>query len=79
MVRFYKVILLFLIIFTYPAYGTSTSVSSSCLNATSYNFDKYTYDPDFTIKLSSNTINPDLKFKELASKVGACILFQLVF
>mgnify|MGYP006141768175 CR=1 FL=1 len=71
-----KIVLLLLIIFTYPAYGTSISVSVNCLNATSYNFDEYSYDPDFKIKFNSYAINPDYIVKVLATKVGADIVLE---
>ena len=72
--QLFKVILI--IIFTYPAYSASISVNSSCINATSYNFDAYSYNPDFKIVFSSYVINPDYKFKELTSKVGADVVFE---
>jgi hypothetical protein len=76
LVRFYKVILLFLIIFNYPAHATSVSVSPSCLNASQYNFDKFISDPDYIVSFTSNTTNADYIFRELASKVGADIVFK---
>ena len=77
MVNFNKVVLFISLIFTYPAFGISVSVSSNCDDgAILYNFDKYAYDPDIKIKFSSYEINPDYKFKEVTSKVVADIVFE---
>ena len=66
MVNFNKVVLFISLIFTYPAFGISVSVSSNCDDgAILYNFDKYAYDPDIKIKFSSYEINPDYIFKEV--------------
>ena len=66
MVNFNKVVLFISLIFTYPAFGISISVSSNCNNgAIPYNFDKFAYDPDIKIKFSSYAYNPDYIFKEV--------------
>ena len=64
MTPLYKVILFISLIFTYPAFGISISVSSNCNNgAIPYNFDKFAYDPDIKIKFSSYAYNPDYIFQ----------------
>ncbi|MDA8905239.1 hypothetical protein N9I58_02110 [Candidatus Thioglobus sp.] len=74
MVQFYKVI--FLIIFTYPAFGISVSVNSNCDNAIPYNFDQFAYDSDFVIQFNPYGINADYIFKVLPSKDGADVVVQ---
>ena len=66
MVNFNKVVLFISLIFTYPAFGISISVSSNCNNgAIPYNFDKFAYDPDIKIKFSPYVYNPDYIFKKV--------------
>jgi hypothetical protein len=77
MFHLYKVILFISLIFTYPAFGVSISVSSICDNrAMPYNFSQYSYDPDITIKFSSYATNPDFTFKEVMSKVDSDIVLE---
>ena len=77
MVHFYKVILFISLIFTYPAFGISVSVSSNCGDgAILYNFDNYAYDPDIKIKFSSYEINPDYIFKEVQIEKDAAIVIK---
>jgi len=77
MINFYKVILFFSLLFTYPAFGISVSVSSNCNNgAISYNFDEYAFNPILKVKFSSYAINPDYLFKELTSKYDADIVVE---
>ena len=77
MVNFNKVVLFISLIFTYPAFGISISVSSNCNNgAIPYNFDKFAYDSDIKIKFSSYAINPDYTFKEVTSKYVADIVVE---
>ena len=77
MVNFNKVVLFISLIFTYPAFGISISVSSNCNNgAIPYNFDEFAYDSDIKIKFSSYAINPDYLFKELTSKYDADIVVE---
>ena len=77
MVNFNKVVLFISLIFTYPAFGISISVSSNCNNgAIPYNFDKFAYDSDIKIKFSSYAINPDYTFKEVTSKYAADIVVE---
>mgnify|MGYP000666276304 CR=1 FL=1 len=66
MVNFNKVVLFISLIFTYPAFGISISVSSNCNNgAIPYIFDQFAYDSDIKIKFSSYAYNPDYIFKEV--------------
>ena len=77
MVNFNKVVLFISLIFTYPAFGISVSVSSNCDDgAILYNFDKYAYDPDIKIKFSSYEINPDYRFKEVQIEKDADIVIK---
>ena len=77
MVNFNKVVLFISLIFTYPAFGISISVSSNCDNGgIPYNFSQFSYDPDITIKFSSYAINPDFTFKEVTSKYVADIVVE---
>ena len=77
MVNFNKIVLFISLIFTYPAFGISVSVSSNCGDgAIQYNFDKYAHDVDITIKFSSYAINPDYTFKEVTSKYFADIVVE---
>ena len=49
-------------------------ISSNCNNgATPYNFDKFSYEPNFKIKINSYAFNPDFVFKELKKKNDADI------
>ena len=73
MVRFYKVI--FLIIFTYPAFGLTVSVNSVCSDTSqSYNFNSYDYNPDFKIRISSFSYQPDYVFVQVLNKDNADIV-----
>ena len=77
MVNFNKIVLFISLIFTYPAFGISISVSSNCNNgAIPYNFDEFAYDSDIKIKFSSYAINPDYTFKEVTSKYVADIVVE---
>ena len=77
MVNFNKVVLFISLIFTYPAFGISISVSSNCdSGAIPYNFSQFSYDPDITIKFSSYAINSDYTFKEVTSKYVADIVVE---
>ena len=77
MVNFNKVVLFISLIFTYPAFGISISVSSNCNNgAIPYNFDKFAYDPDIKIKFSSYAYNPDYIFKEVQIEKDADIVIK---
>ena len=76
MVYFYKVILFISLIFTYPAFGISVSVSSNCDNRSiPYNFDKYSFDSDIKIKFSSYD-NSDYIFKEVQMEKNADIVIK---
>ena len=77
MVNFNKVVLFISLIFTYPAFGISVSVSSYCGDgAILYNFDNYAYDPDIKIKFSSYAYNPDYIFKEVQIEKDADIVIK---
>ncbi len=77
MVQFYKIILLISLIYTYPAFGISVSVSSNCQNgAIQYNFNNYSVYPDIKIKFSSYAYNPDYIFKEVIGKHDADIVVE---
>ena len=77
MVNFNKVLLFISLIFTYPAFGISISLSSNCNNgAIPYNFAKFAYDPDIKIKFSSYAYNPDYIFKEVIGKNDADIVVE---
>jgi len=72
-VRFYKV--MFLIIFTYPAFGLTVSVNSVCSDTSqSYNFNSYDYNPDFKIRISSFSYQPDYVFVQVLNKDNADIV-----
>ena len=73
MVRFYKVI--FLIIFTYPAFGLTVSVNSACSDTSqSYNFDSYDHNQDLKIRISSFSYQPDYVFVQVLNKDNADIV-----
>ena len=75
MVRFYKVI--FLIIFTYPAFGVTVSVNSVCSDTSqSYNFDSYDYNQDLNIRISSFSYQPDYVFVRVLNKDNADIVIE---
>jgi hypothetical protein len=75
LVRFYKVI--FLIIFTYPAFGLTVSVNSVCSDTSqSYNFNSYDYNPDFKIRISSFSYQPDYVFVQVLNKDNADIVIE---
>ena len=53
------------------------SVNSVCSNPSqSYNFDSYDYTPDFKIRISSYSLNPDFVFKEVLNKNDADIVIE---
>ena len=75
MVRFYKV--MFLIIFTYPAFGLTVSVNSACSDTSqSYNFDSYAYNQDLKIRISSFSYQPDYVFVQVLNKDNADIVME---
>jgi hypothetical protein len=76
-VHFYKVILFISLIFTYPAFGLTVSVSSVCSDASqSYNFDSYDYNQDLKIRISSFSYQPDYVFEQVLNKDNADIVIE---
>jgi hypothetical protein len=72
-----SIIFFIIIAISLTSNAISVSVSSVCKNnIKSYNFDSFTYDPDFKIVFSSTTFNPDLTVKVVDSKDLADIVIE---
>ena len=69
--------LLLLLLISSNSNAITISVNSVCsIDSKSYNFDSYDYTPDYKIRISSYSLNPDFVFKEVLNKNDADIVIE---